>query len=308
MPPKKRSRISAAASPIPPPSASKETPAETSHEDGEANAQAELDALVVADPWTDEEEIGLFKGLIKWKPTGIHKHFHIISLQQYLLTNGYIHPSAPHTRIPNIWAKLRTLYDLDALDERENAHALPWSPEDDDDEVDELGGEGDDEEGMVEEDFELPEDQFGVLMWKQRFPTDDDDHSNREDSSVAVEELAARAESPPVRFTPSFDLALSKEKPTPSRRAKPATATAGSAKGKPKAVSRASASGAATRRSSRVADSVDPEEDAPDEEEAEESAEESVAGSTASGTPAPKGRSRASTRSKPPKGRAKRKR
>ena len=308
MPPKKRTRISTATSPAPPPSTEKAA-ADTEHDDEEAALQAQLDAQIVADPWTDDEEIGLFKGLIKWKPTGMHKHFHLLSLQQYLLTNGYINPGAPHTRMPGIWAKLRSLYDLEALDERENTHNLPWSTGSDD-EADELSAEGRDA-AEDEPDFELPEDEFGDLMWRQRFPNDDEDdddeddegENGRDESPPAVKDLLARPESPPVRFTPSFEVAQSEDKPTPSRRAK------GSAvKSKAKVGGRMSAVSAATRRSSRVADSVDPEDEEEDGDEAEESGEESAAGSTASGTPAPRGRARPAARSKPVKGRAKRRR
>ncbi|KAJ9623491.1 hypothetical protein H2203_005753 [Taxawa tesnikishii (nom. ined.)] len=139
MPPKKKSRISNTASPAPPSSLAKTptAPEEQSAARPRPAAQRASDADIVNDPWTDDEEIGLFKGLIKWKPTGIHKHFQILALRAHLLSNGYIHPSAPHTRIPGIWAKLSTLYDLDALDERENAH-LYASEEASEDEADEL--------------------------------------------------------------------------------------------------------------------------------------------------------------------------
>lgn len=53
MGPRKRQRLSQATSPSAP------TP-----------EPAPEEADVLNDPWTDEEEIGLFKGLIKWKPTG----------------------------------------------------------------------------------------------------------------------------------------------------------------------------------------------------------------------------------------------
>lgn len=38
-----------------------------------------------------------------------------------MLQSGTIDPEASHTRIPGIWAKLRTLYDLEQLNEREDA-------------------------------------------------------------------------------------------------------------------------------------------------------------------------------------------
>lgn len=52
---------------------------------------------------------------------GIHKHFRMIALSEHLRNHGYDPRVEKHTSIPGIWAKLRTLYDLDVIDERENS-------------------------------------------------------------------------------------------------------------------------------------------------------------------------------------------
>ena len=130
MPPRKKARVSQATSPDPEPP--QKTPSIASPGKG--------DEAALNDPWTDDEEIGLFKGLMRWKPTGklswkrektwslitdqtegIHKHFRLMALHSWLLENNYIHPRSQHTKPVGIWAKLNTLYDLPALDAREDA-------------------------------------------------------------------------------------------------------------------------------------------------------------------------------------------
>ncbi len=45
----------------------------------------------------------------------------MIALSEHLRNHGYDPTVEQHTRIPGIWQKLRTLYNLDVIDERENS-------------------------------------------------------------------------------------------------------------------------------------------------------------------------------------------
>ncbi len=115
--------------------------------------------------WTDEQESALLQAIIRWKPVGMHKHFRMISIREYLLQQGVINPDDAHTSTAGIWRKLGSLYDLAKLDEREDSIIDGSAYVDDDDSGSSKGGATSDE---YFRDFELPREEFEELMWEKR--------------------------------------------------------------------------------------------------------------------------------------------
>lgn len=70
MPPKKRPRLSSRAASATPQA---DNPANTPASTESAKPGTEYD--LVTDPWTDEQETALLKGIIKWKPIGLFKRY-----------------------------------------------------------------------------------------------------------------------------------------------------------------------------------------------------------------------------------------
>ncbi|QRV92128.1 CT20 domain-containing protein [Ceratobasidium sp. AG-Ba] len=61
---------------------------------------------------TLEGEIALFRSIERARPVGMHKHFHMLTLRRSIRNE-----SGVWVDVDAIWAKLATLYHLDALDE-----------------------------------------------------------------------------------------------------------------------------------------------------------------------------------------------
>jgi len=170
----------------------------------------------------------------------------MLSIAQTLQSHGLTHPQVPHTRIPAIWSKLSNLYDLDALDERENTHefGIRQMPDAADEDVD--------EEELQE--FALPEDDFGNAMWERRF-------AEGEDSEEDIEGLK--------RTRGLVEVDIDEERPV---------GTKGRDRGRPpgKATKRKAQSGRASKESAVSSPAVEEDEEEEEEDDAEDE-EESAA-------------------------------
>lgn len=63
---------------------------------------------------TVEGEISFFRSLMRARPVGLHRHFHVLSMR-----NAIHQDTGQSVSIDEIWEKLRSCYDLDALENLE---------------------------------------------------------------------------------------------------------------------------------------------------------------------------------------------
>ncbi|KAK7048401.1 hypothetical protein R3P38DRAFT_2869123 [Favolaschia claudopus] len=60
---------------------------------------------------TVDGEIAFFRGIMKARPVGIHRHFHVVNIR-----NSIFKDTGHAISVQVIWNKLRDLYDMDALE------------------------------------------------------------------------------------------------------------------------------------------------------------------------------------------------
>ncbi|KAJ4364709.1 hypothetical protein N0V83_009306 [Neocucurbitaria cava] len=199
------------------------------------------------------------------------------SIHNDMRSHGFATEDAPHTRIPGIWKKLHQLYDLDTLDSRENEFAFSEDPD-----------PVDPEEAATIPDFELPEDDYGELMWHKRF------HS--EGSASASSPPTIPTEDDKALYAPGIGLlkdlpesaarsrkAESAEDATPTpRNPKNMRASRASAKvgGKGTKTGTAASTAKNSKAQSTVSESAEEDEEDADEEESTAASEEDNAPST----------------------------
>jgi MRG-binding protein len=61
--------------------------------------------------FTVEGEISFFRSIMRARPVGMHRHFHVLSMR-----NSILQDTGHEVPIDDIWEKLRSCYELDALE------------------------------------------------------------------------------------------------------------------------------------------------------------------------------------------------
>ncbi|KAL2061921.1 hypothetical protein VTL71DRAFT_7299 [Oculimacula yallundae] len=292
MPPRKKTKGSVRAPSTP--AADEDPMAVDTPQPDTAEAESKPAYDILKDPWTDEQETSLFKGIIRWKPAGIHKHFRMIAISEHLRNHGYDPTVEQHTRIPGIWEKLRTMYDLDIIDDRENYF---------------------DEEQHLE--FELPGEDFDELMFmKGQRGTEGEDASEAPSSPPQLgrasspagtkkrkrgDTVTAKSRADTVEDTDEPRTSPANSPPKSTRMGRSTNRSIGRLKG-------GSASRQASKDTSATADTADEEDDggeeteevAEEDEDAEEEGEE--------GTASPKPSKASKAKADPPTRKSRRKR
>lgn len=211
----------------------------------------------------------------------MHKHFRMIAISEHLRNHGFDPDYHKHTRIPYIWQKLRTFYNLDIIDERESI-------------------EDDEQEDRYNE-FSLPSAIFGEAMYQRRFADSADPPSSP--PQLDLETGSSPAKKRKRGDTVSRTRGTSREDTEEVTDAQsPGRSTRGS-RGRTRAASAAKAEKADTTEDERQEEESEEEAEESGSEEDEEEEQEEVGDSeadtatqsTKSGRGAPRTRGRAAT-------------
>ncbi|KAI9794720.1 MAG: hypothetical protein M1833_007377 [Piccolia ochrophora] len=265
MPPKKKPRLSTRATPL---QDSQPSTTATPTDTDTPNKRQLPSVDSPADPWSDEQEIALFKGVIRWKPAGLHKHFRMLAISQQVKAAPRSFQHEAHTTIPGIWRKLQSLYNLDAINERENSFLEP------DEDLKEPADE-------PYHPFFLPDAEYGEAMFARRLAKNGSSSPSLLDQPAASAPKRGRKPGRgalgPTRASTVEDTeeeAASSPAPATSTKSTRSTRTA---KATPKAEKPATSKRTTSARRSKAASVAETEEEATGEEaedEGEDSEEE----------------------------------
>lgn len=147
------------------------------------------DALPIDFNWTVDQEILLFEAMMGHKPVGVDKNIHMICIHRKMNSKWRLISKSAFITPKHIWTKLRSMYDLEALDESE---CVPF-PE-------------------KTEDFALPNEDYGALM--SGYPTNSNDTSRSSTVDREVDEETKNNDS--AREEPTSEEMVSDSASTPS--------------------------------------------------------------------------------------------
>ncbi len=68
-------------------------------------------------PWTYDSEIALFKAIVSYRPVGLHKSFHLISILNSI--NSQLPSTSPPITLQDIKSRLNELYDIKGIEDQE---------------------------------------------------------------------------------------------------------------------------------------------------------------------------------------------
>ena len=60
---------------------------------------------------TVEGEIAFFRSIMRARPVGLHRHFHVLTIR-----NAILRDTGRSVSVDDLWRKLRSCYDLDILE------------------------------------------------------------------------------------------------------------------------------------------------------------------------------------------------
>jgi Chromatin modification-related protein EAF7 len=79
-------------------------------------------------PWTYESEIALFTAIVSYRPVGLHKSLHLISILNSI--NSQLPSTSRPITLQDIKSKLNELYDIKGIEEQEDESEETQTEED----------------------------------------------------------------------------------------------------------------------------------------------------------------------------------